>query len=182
MSDSSRTPEPTKDLVETSVQTPIAPGTLVKPAHGYGLLKRGNPGNRGGPGVPPSELRARLRGTFAERVEVLEKIADGEPTVRTRLELRHILPHVTCPNCGESGLEPRESATVEIEVLQSASNRDRIGALELAAKYGLGQLKEVSTENVRERVKETLEVIRQLCPEDVAARVIQALRPVWTER
>lgn len=144
-------------------------------------MKHGNPGNRGGPGVPPSELRKRLRGSFAERVEVLEQIADGEPTVRTKLELRAILPYVSCPNCGGK-LEPSSTDVVEVEVLQSASNRDRIGALELAAKYGLGTLKEVSTESVRERVKDTLEVIRQHCPADVAARVITALRPVWTEK
>lgn len=157
-------------------------GALVPGPRG-GKLRVGNPGNRGGLGATPSELRARLRGTFAERVEVLERIADGTPTVRTRVALKDLLPHVACPNCGETGLVARQGhESVEVEGLQSASNRDRLGALELAAKYGLGQLREVSTENVRERVKQTLEVIRQTCPEDLATRVILAMRPIWTDK
>ena len=145
------------------------------------MLRYGNPGNGGGKGQPPSELRARLRGSFADRQHIAEEIADGVPTVRTRIVLRDLLPHVTCPNCGDH-LEPRDKASVEIEVTTSASNKDRLGALELLAKYGLGQLREVSTENVRERLKETLEVIRRFCPDDLAANLINALRPVWTEK
>lgn len=51
---------------------------LIRQQHGGALLAGGLVGNAGGPGAPPSALRARLRGSFAERVHVLEKIADDE--------------------------------------------------------------------------------------------------------
>lgn len=63
-----------------------------------GRLRRGNPGNKGGLGRTPSEIRQKLRGSFADRVKVCEKIAD----------------------------DPK------------ASPSDRLRALDLLAKYGLG--------------------------------------------
>jgi hypothetical protein len=57
------------------------------------------PGNTPGTGRPPSELRARLRGSFEKRIQVLEAFADGD---------------VDC------------------------SPSDRLRAIELLARYGLG--------------------------------------------
>jgi hypothetical protein len=52
---------------------------LIVPAHGRGaLLSGGVPGHKGGGGRPPSEVRARCLGSFAERVAVLEEIADSK--------------------------------------------------------------------------------------------------------
>jgi hypothetical protein len=81
-------------------------GELVVPSHGRGKLRRGSkPGtNRGGAGRPPSEIRARLRGSFDARIGILEQIA-GDPAVSTA---------------------------------------DRIRALDLLAKYGLGTQQEHS--------------------------------------
>ena len=74
-------------------------GELVPQLHG-GAIRYGNrPGQTpGGIGRPPSELRARLRGSFEERAHVLEDIASD-------------------PN---------------------ASASDRIRALDLMLRYGLG--------------------------------------------
>src|SRR3990167_11098170 len=58
-------------------ETPERPA-LVPQRHGGALLAAGVVGNRGGPGAPPSELRARLRGALAERVRIIEEIADNE--------------------------------------------------------------------------------------------------------
>lgn len=87
----------------------------VRQPHGGALYAGGVPGHRGGPGRPPSVLRELLRGSFAERLAVLEAIADGQPVVRVRL------PDGT-----------------ETETLVSASPADRLRALDLMAKYGLG--------------------------------------------
>jgi hypothetical protein len=56
------------------------------PSHGKGKLRVGGT-NKGGPGRPPSEIRAALRASFDQRIPVLESIADalkGSPADRTR--------------------------------------------------------------------------------------------------
>lgn len=63
--------------------------------------------------------------------------------------------------------------------IKEASVTDRLRAMEILAKYGLGTLKEVSVENVRERVANTLDVIREHCSPEQATSIITALRPVW---
>ena len=52
---------------------------LVVPKHGRGaLLTGGKPGNRGGPGRPPSAIRKKCQDSFEERVPILESIADND--------------------------------------------------------------------------------------------------------
>lgn len=149
------------------------------PAHGRGALRVGGT-NRGGSGRPPSVIREQLRGTIAERAGMLEQIMDGVPLQRTRVEVGLLAPFVECTKCGESTIRPKGAAAgIEIEAIVSASPKERIAAYDTAAKYGLGALKEVSIENVRERVMATLEVIRQHCPAQQATTIVNALRPIW---
>ena len=61
----------------------------------------------------------------------------------------------------------------------SASVKDRLSALDYGAKYGAGTLKEVSVENVRERVRATLDAIREALPADQADAIIATIRPLW---
>ncbi len=85
---------------KTSAKTPATkpkPELLPQP-HGGALRGGGKPGNRGGTGRPPSVIRERCRGSFEDRIVVLEEIADN----------------------------PKASAS------------DRIRALDLLGKYGLG--------------------------------------------
>lgn len=168
-----------KSPSQTPSQTPSANG---RRGRNGGRLQSGNPGNRGGPGRPASALRDRLRGSFDQRVAVIEAIADGEPTVHTTVPLSAILPHVTCSACSGSVIarDPSHLELIEIDARTSASPRDRLTALDLAAKYGLGSLKEISVESVRERVRETLAVIRQHCPAPLAAQIVAELRPIWS--
>lgn len=70
--------------MKTSVKTPA----LVPQPHG-GALQRGNPGNRGGTGRPPSAIREQMRGSFEERIAVLEEIADS-PAVAPADRLRAV--------------------------------------------------------------------------------------------
>jgi hypothetical protein len=50
---------------------------LIEQPHGGALLSGGVPGHKGGGGRPASEVRARCMGSFAERIKVLEEIADN---------------------------------------------------------------------------------------------------------
>lgn len=53
----------------------ITPVVTVPQEHG-GALRVGNPGNAGGPGRPPSAVRAACAESFDTRIPVLEQIAD----------------------------------------------------------------------------------------------------------
>ena len=66
-----------KQRTASRPKTPVESPTLVPQEHGGALLRGGNYGNKGG-GRPPSEVRARCLGSFAERVAVLEEIADSK--------------------------------------------------------------------------------------------------------
>lgn len=159
---------------------PTAAGHMERQPHG-GALRRGGT-NRPGSGRPPSVLRDRLRGSYAERMAFLDAVVDGAVMQRIEVPLVAVLPHVVCPNCGESPVVPKGTATalmVSIEARASASVKDRIAAMEQMAKYGLGQLKEISVENVRERVQETLRIIGQHCSPEQAETIYQMLEPVW---
>jgi hypothetical protein len=52
--------------------------SATMPGRNGGTLRRGNPGNAGGTGQPPSAIREKLRGSFEKRVKVLETIADDK--------------------------------------------------------------------------------------------------------
>ena len=113
---------------------------LVPQAHGGAVYSGGVRGHRGGPGRPPSTLRERLRGSFEDRVTVLEEIADDE----------------------------------------AADPQDRIRAVDTLAKYGIGTLREMSVESVRDRLSDTLQVLREELPPEQAAHIINRLREVWS--
>lgn len=120
--------------------------TLIPQPGGRGALLSGgipgNPGNTQPVGRPASAIRARLRGSFEERIPVAEAIADS----------------------------PTETSEA------------RLKAVDLLGKYGLGQVKELSTEAVRDKLRETLGIIRDsLLPAD-AARLIARLEGVWREQ
>lgn len=164
-----------------SSAVPPKPGTLVVQPHG-GAIHYGNPGNKGGSGVPPSAIRLHLRGGFYERVGILERMADGEVMQKMRVGLTSVLPYVVCANCGEAQIaakDPKDAAFVEIEVMVSASPKDRREAMDLMAKYGLGALREISVENVRERVAGTLDVIRENVAPELYERMLPQLRAQW---
>lgn len=58
---------------------------------------------------------------------------------------------------------------------------DRLRALDFLARYGLGLLQELSVEQVRERVRRTLEAIWDALPAEQAAPIIDTLRRVWAD-
>lgn len=141
---------------KTTAKTPVkrGKGELVPQPHG-GALRRGGT-NNGGPGRPPSVIRERLRGSFEARIAVLESIADGEAVERVRL-----------PSGEES------------EMQKSAAVPDRLKAIDLLAKYGLGTTKEITVEHVRDRLQQTIALIGEMLPKEQADALLARLEPVW---
>ncbi len=88
-------------------------GGMVAQEHGGALKSGGTPGNKGGTGRPPSAIREHCRGSFAERVAILEAIADGEPLPMTKID-------------GD------ETITIQV----SAAIRERTQAIDMLGKYG----------------------------------------------
>ena len=66
---------------KSTARTTVPTGALVPQPHG-GAIRNGGPnkGNPNAPGRPPSAIREHCRGSFADRVGVLEEIADSEET------------------------------------------------------------------------------------------------------
>lgn len=80
-----------------------------------------------------------MRGSFDERIAILEAIADDP----------------------------------------DASKSDRIKAIDMLGKYGLGAAQELTTEQVRERLAATVDMIRDRLSEDDALPILQELRQIW---
>lgn len=118
-------------------------------ANGGKLYQGGVPGNRGGIGRPPSQVRAMAREMFADRLPRLGQIADGEVTVALR---------ETCPECG---YEPPKDARGLEDVLRMAPRAsDVVSAIDKLGKYGLGEADDSLTrEQVADYVKRATEII-----------------------
>ena len=131
---------------------------LVVPEHGRGaLLTGGMPGNKGGPGRPPSRIRQELRGDFDSRKHVLRDIVDGVvPLFRER-----------CPKCA---FEPEITTKEAARLIPSAG--DRIRALETQARYGLGEMK-------RRFDDELIEALGSAVADEVAPEVWEHIRSAW---
>jgi hypothetical protein len=120
--------------------TKSAKPSKIPQSNGRGALYAGGvPGNKGGPGRPPSILRAELRDDYATRKSFLCEVIDGAVKVKTEVPLSEVLPLVHCPHCGKDGIEAAKGkGNVTIDGLTSPSMRDRMAALEHMAKYGMG--------------------------------------------
>ena len=109
---------------------------LVPQPHG-GALRVGNPGNVGGAGRPPSEIREKLRGSFAQRIGIIEELADDK----------------------------------------AVSPSDRLKALDMLGKYGLG--KQVDADDVRGRLRSTLDLLERELGPDHYRRLYPLLKEIW---
>ncbi len=144
--------------LETDPKSSAKASVLVPQAHG-GAIRVGNPGNSGGKpgrsGRPTSLIRRKCALAFANRVKALAEIADGKTVQRQRLD----------------GVETQTEISAEVS--------DRLKAIDLLGKYGLGTVKEVSSEQVKERVQATLLVLRQHVSAETFAAICAELRPIW---
>lgn len=87
---------------------------------------------------------------------------------RPPAELRRIL---------RLALEERVEAIKDIA--DNGAPKDRLKALDLMARYGMGVQKEVTTEHVRERLAQSIEVIREEVEPEVAERVLKRMSKLW---
>jgi hypothetical protein len=145
----------------------------VPQAHGGALLLGGVPGNKGGPGRPSREMREQLRERAAARYHVLEETADGV----IRLPLTR-----TCEHCGKSPTKRARRGRSDLDPIElAAKSGDRLRALELMFRFGLGEQREVvDSESIRDSLRAQRKIIREILPEDVAEALLQRLRlEVW---
>lgn len=80
----------------------------------------------------------------------------------------------------------RGSLLARVAVLESIADdpaglsSDRIRAIDVLARYGLGAATELSVESVRERLALTLDVLQTELPGDQARHVIALIEPIWS--
>lgn len=152
---------------------------LVPQPNGRGaLLSGGLPGNRGGPGRPPSEVRKLARKLSSEYfVEALPKvhdIAQGRFTTIIRQE---------CPSCGYEPPEGVETLPVEIKPGEAVRAADVLG------KYGPGSQEEqvftveIQTEDDAFDLYALIEgAANETMPSATAARFLASLKRRLAER
>lgn len=63
---------------------------------------------------------------------------------------------------------------------QEAPNGDRIRAMDVLGKYGIGTIREISADDVREKLLETIGVIRDTLPDAEATALLNRMRPIWS--
>lgn len=155
----------------------LEPVQMEVQPHG-GSLRRGGT-NKGGTGRPPNLIRAELRGSYDDRKAFTDRVIDGEVLVKIRYPVPELARHVKC-SCGKPLVPASVDAMLEtVEVTMSASVKDRLMALEHQAKYSLGQLREISVENVREKLERQVELLRNRFSGEVLNTLLRDLREVW---
>ena len=163
-------------------------GTRMPMPHGGVLVAGAGGGAVNGAlgGRPPSILRERLKGALEARVPIIEQIADGVPIKVAEIPLATVLKYATCPKCNGAleklaRVDAADVALVTLRGRESASPSDRIKALDLAAKYGLGTKDEVTliSPDVRARVEATVSVITSR-PSWDSADLLAHLDSVWS--
>lgn len=154
--------------------------TKVPQPHGGSLNHGGTKGNKGGTGPPASVIRAACRLAFSERVPLLQALADGEALKRIQVPLAFVLQFAACPRCGGQLKKMAEAKSPEhiiIEGSESASPGDRIRSVDALGKYGMSD--NVSKDDVRGKLSETIAVIRQYAPAEAAVAILADLQSVW---
>lgn len=157
-----------------------APVGLVVQKHG-GAIHQGPATNPvPGPGRPRSAFRDQMFGSVEQRAGVLASIADGEPAQRIDVPLALVLPHVRCPKCGgelESAVEEPWLLTIMGSV--SASPRDRIAAISKMGDWAGVGVAGIKLEDVKEKLKETIAILREELEAGLLKRVLGRLALVW---
>lgn len=106
-------------------------------------------------------VKARLLGSFAQRIAILEEIADAAVVMREK-----------CSSCGYV------ATTQVVSDKEQPGYSERLKSIDLMGKYA-GDEDDVPADEVRKRLTNTLDVIRDKLPADIAAALIADLRAVW---
>jgi acyl-CoA reductase-like NAD-dependent aldehyde dehydrogenase len=67
----------------------------------------------------------------------------------------------------------------EIADSEEADPADRIRAVDVLARYGLGAASDVSVDQVRERLARTVALLRARIQADLARAIIHEMREIW---
>lgn len=155
-----------KTRKKTARKTASALPALIPQPEGKGaLLSGGVHGNAGGPGRPPSAVRAVLREAYEDRIPFLRALADGKPiTLRTATSSKN--------SKGE------RSVTSKKRVFTPGVN-DRLAAMEQLARYGIGTTKEVSVDAVKAKVEAMLNVLKERLDEKLYEQLLPELRQAF---
>ena len=94
-------------------------GGMVAQEHGGALKSGGTPGNKGGTGRPPNELRGTLREILERGLPVLEGYVEGRVPVKMVGK---------CEKCGHEH-EDYELLPTDLVMLQTVKATDRLRAL-----------------------------------------------------
>jgi hypothetical protein len=60
-----------------------------------------------------------------------------------------------------------------------AKTSDRVKAIETMFKYGMGTVQEVTVDNIRARLAQTIELVRQELDPETAERLLARMSPIW---
>ena len=139
------------------------PAKVPQP-HGGALNAGGIPGNRGGIGSPPSEVRRMARAIFAERMPVLEQIAEG----------RVVVPLTErCRSCGYEPTPSDEQAR-EQAIERAVRPSEQVRAMEVLGRIGMGPA--VSIDDVKARMIAQVRVLREWAKDEgVTTAQVEAL-------
>lgn len=150
--------------------------------HGGALIPGAGGGAQPGAGRPPSIVRDALRESGDARRWVLEEIADGECVQKAKFPVGLLAPHVKCAACGvESQIRaknPEDALLISIEGKVSATPNERTKAVDTLFKYGLTA--GMPMDEVRAKVKATLELAQGFMAPDAFPRFVQDAKGIWS--
>lgn len=160
------------------------PTVRVPQPHGGYLVPGAGGGPRPGSGRKRSLIREDVLLSFDTKARAfLDDVVSGELVSRMRIPVKSAAKHLTCPKCGgkEGALVPSDPALadVEVEVEVSASVNQRLTVAEMMMRYGLGQMKELSADAVRDRLDRTLDELQTMLSPEQYIAVCQRLEPIW---
>lgn len=160
----------------------VGRGAVIPTTRGKLIAGAGRGPQKGTGGRPPSILRSGLTEVLERGIPEIEKIARGDLVHKTRVRVADLSGLLECANCGEASLvlsDPENHLYTTVESLESASPRDRLKAYEVAGTYGPGAVKQISMETVRDKVQETLNIIRAHVTPEVFETMKPELRAAW---
>jgi hypothetical protein len=76
-------------------------------------------------------------------------------------------------------LDDRVTVLEEIADDPAMAASDRIRAVDVIAKYGLGAASEVTVDQVRERLAQTVALVREALPAEMADPLLRRMQEVW---
>lgn len=127
-----------------------------------------------------------LRGDLDDYAYVLRDIAGGECVERIEVPLLVLLERAECPECGGKfkALQGVDARKVRIEGKISANPADRRGAVDTMAKYGIGIVKTVSADEVKEQLQAVVETVgsAEFLSVEQRDRLLKRMEKAWKTR